>query len=528
MKGRRGDGTDEGTADCVKSYILLYINPQIWYNEVTNTKGKIGFMGYIEGHDRNQIIMASLDEYISDDNPVRVIDAYVDALDIEKLGFQRATPPVTGRPPYSPRDMLKLYIYGYLNGLRSSRKLEKEAERNMEVIWLLNNLRPDFKTIADFRKNNKEALKAVFRDFANLCDEWGLFGKGLVAVDGSKFRASNSKRNNYNAKKLVKHIKYIDEKIENYMLELEESDSTETCDRKPDAEEIKKRLKQLKKRKEKYEGFKDYLEKTGERELSTTDPDARLMCNNNNNVDVSYNVQTTVDAKHKLILDFKVTQKPNDLGELDNMALRAKKLFNGKEFEILADKGYYKAEDLKKCVENGITPYVSRQTYSNGTGDRDFYGDRFKYDKDKNVYICPADNELFYAKDRKEKGKGVIGHEYRNYEACKNCEFKDRCTKSKNGRSIFRHIDQDFLDTIDHQTELNMEKYKLRQMIVEHPFGTVKRSWGAYYFLTRRKASVTAEISLSFLAYNLKRVMNILGNDEMIRRLKERMRPVLV
>lgn len=487
-------------------------------------------MGYIEGQDRNQIIMfpESIDEYISDDNSVRVIDAYVEQLDMEKLGFQRTTAPVMGRPPYSPKDLLKLYLYGYLNRVRSSRRLEHEAIRNIEVIWLLKKLKPDFKTIADFRKDNKKALKAVFRDFTKLCDEWNLFGKELVAIDGSKFRASNSKMNNYSAKKLERHIKYIDEKIENYMRELDEGDTTETCDRKPDASEIKEKLQQLRERKNKYEKYKEHLDKTGENEISTTDPDARLMCNNNNNVDVSYNIQTTVDSKHKIIVDFKVSQKPHDLGELDNMALRAKKLFKGKEFEVLADKGYYKAEDLKKCVENGITPYVTKQIYSNGTGDRDFYGDRFKYDKDKNVYICPAGKELYYARDRKQKGKGIIGHEYRNYEACKNCEFKDRCTKSEKGRVICRHVDQDFLDTIDLQTELNMEKYKLRQMIVEHPYGTIKRSWGAYYFLTRRKISVTAEISLSLLVYNLKRVMNILGNDELIRRLKERKRPVLI
>jgi hypothetical protein len=394
------------------------------------------------------------------------------------------------------------------------------------VIWLLKKLRPDFKTIADFRKDNKKALKKVFREFTRLCDEWDLFGKELVAIDGSKFRASNSKRNNYSAKKLERHIKYIDEKIDKYMQELDEGDTTEAYDRKPDAGEIEKRLQELRERKGKYEEYKKQLEENGKNEISTTDPDARLMCNNNNNVDVSYNVQTTVDSKNKLIVDFKVSQKPNDLGELDNMALRAKKLFGGKDFEALADKGYYKAEDLKKCVENGITPYVTKQIYSNGTGDKDFYTDRFEYDKEKKVYICPAGKELHYHRDRKKSGK-VIGHEYRNYEACKDCEFKDRCTKSEKGRTICRHVDQDFLDTIDLQTELNMEKYKLRQMIVEHPFGTIKRGWGAYYFLTRRKVSVTAEISLSFLVYNLKRAISILGNKEILKRLRERRKPAL-
>ena len=200
----------------------------------------------------------------------------------------------------------------------------------------------------------------------------------------------------------------------------------------------------------------------------------------------------------------------------------------GKEFEVLADKGYYKAEDLKKCVEKGITPYVTKQIYSNGTGDKDFYTDKFQYDKTRKVYICPAGKELYYYRERTKKGKGVIGYEYRNYEACKDCESKIRCTKSKKGRVICRHVDQDFLDTIDIQTELNMDKYKLRQMIVEHPFGTIKRSWGAYYFLTKRKISVSAEISLSFLAYNMRRVMSILGNAEILRRLREKRTPVLV
>lgn len=486
-------------------------------------------MPYIEGQDRHQIVLfpESMDDYINDDSVVRVIDEFVEQLDIKKLGFKKAAYPQVGRPPYSPKDLLKLYLYGYLNRIRSSRRLEHEAIRNIEVIWLLKKLRPDFKTIADFRKDNKKALKGVFRAFTKLCDEWDLFGKELVAIDGSKFRAYNSKRNNYSEKKLERHIKYIDEKIDKYMQELDDGDIAETSDRKPDVAEIQKRLQELRERKGKYEGYKEQLKETGENEISTTDPDARLMCNNNNNVDVSYNVQTTVDAKHNLIADFKVTQKSADLGELDNMALRAKKLFGGMDFEVLADKGYYKAEDLKKCVENGITPYIAKQTHSNGTGDGDFYGDKFRYDRGRNVYICPADKELHFARVRK-KDKKVIGSDYKNYAVCKTCEFKDRCTKSKRGRIIFRHIDQDFLDTIDLRTELNLDKYKLRQMIVEHPFGTIKRGWGAYYFLTRRKISASTEISLSFLAYNLKRVMSIFGNEELLRRLREKRKPVLV
>ena len=484
-------------------------------------------MGYITGENRNQIILfpESIDEYVSDNNSIRIIDEYINQLDLKRLGFKRAVNPSTGRPPYHPKDMLKLYLYGYLNRIRSSRRLEQEAIRNLEVIWLIRKLKPDFKTIADFRKDNKKALKKVFRDFTKLCDEWELFGKELVAIDGSKFRACNSKKNNYNPKKLARHLKYLDEKIENYIQELDQGDKTEASLKKPDVNTIKERIQQLRERKEKYESYQRKLKQSGENEISTTDPDSRLMANHNN-VEVSYNVQTTVDAKHKLIADFKVTQKPNDLGELDNMALRAKRLFRNKTFEVLADKGYYKPKDLKKCTENGITVYITKQTYANGTKDPAFYADQFKYDPERKVYICPGGKELYYARERKKDGK-IIGYEYRNYAACKKCEFKERCTKAKKGRTICRHVDQDFLDRIDSQTKRNMKKYKLRQMIVEHPFGTIKRGWEAYFFLTKRKVSVSAEISLSFLAYNFKRAINILGTEEILRRLRQRREVVL-
>jgi transposase len=481
-------------------------------------------MGYIKGEERNQTFLfpESFDEYIHEENPVRIIDEYVEQLDMKELKFQKAVCSNNGRPPYNPKDLLKLYLYGYLNRIRSSRRLEHEASRNIEVIWLLKKLKPDFKTIADFRRDNKKALKAVFRQFVRLCDEWDLFGKELVAIDGTKIRACNSKRNNYSAKKLERHIQYIDEKIDTYLKDLEAGDQAESIDRKPSAEEIQKRIKELRNRKLKYEGYQEQLKNTGENEISINDPDARLMCNNNNNVDVSYNIQTTVDAKNKLIADFKVTTNPNDLGELDNMALRAKTVFGAATLEVLADKGYYKAEDLKKCVEKHITPYVTKQVYSNGTGDRDFYTDKFHYDAEKKAYICPAGKELYFARNRTSKDRGLFGYEYRNYEACGSCQYKERCTKSQKGRSICRHVDQDFLDTIDLQTEINKEKYQLRQMIIEHVFGTIKRGWEAYYFLTKRKLSVSGEIALSFLAYNFRRAINLLGPKEIFKRLREK------
>lgn len=486
-------------------------------------------MGYIEGHDRNQITLFpdSIDDYIGEDNSARLIDEYIDQLDMVGLGFKRAVPARIGRPPYNPKDLLKLYVYGYLNRVRSSRRLEQEASRNLEVIWLLKKLKPDFKTIADFRKDNKKALRAVYRDFTRLCDGWELFGKEMVAVDGTKFRVSNSKKNNFSEKKLKRKLKYIDEKIDKYLEELDELDALEAGDRKPDADEIKRRLKELRERKQTYKTYQKKMKKTGVTEISTVDPDARLMANNNNNVDVSYNVQTTVDSKYKLIADFKVTQKPADQGELGDMSLRAKEIFGVDKLEVLADKGYYKVEDIKKCLENGITPYVAKQTFSSRTGVKEFYPDKFTYDKERDVYICPAGQELSRSRNRQSKGK-IIGYDYRNYGVCGQCSFKEQCTKSAKGRSIFRHIDQDLLDPNDVQLSDNKEKYKLRQMIVEHPFGTVKRTWGAYYFLTRRMPSVTTEMSLTYLAYNLKRAINILGAKEMIKRLRGNREAVLV
>ncbi len=484
-------------------------------------------MGYIQGLDRGQVTLFpdTLDDYIKDDSCVRIIDEYVEQLDMIKLGFERAIPASLGRPPYNPRDLLKLYIYGYLNRTRSSRRLEHETHRNIEVIWLLRKLTPDHKTIADFRKDNKKALRKVYQDFTSLCKEWGLFGKELVAVDGAKFRASSSKKKSFSAKKIKRHQKYIDEKIDSYLKELEENDTSEETHRDPTAEEVKDKIKELRERRQKYEELEKELKESGQKEISLTDPDARTM-NDKNSYHPSYNVQTTVDAKHKLIADFDVSQSPNDIGELANMALRAKELFDGQEFEVVADKGYYNAPDLKTCVENGITPYVARQSFSNGTGDKDFYPDKFQYNSEKDVYVCPVGKELNYYRIRRQAGE-IIGYEYRNHTACKGCPVKEKCTKSKKGRSIFRHKDQDFLDTIDKGTEVNKEKYRLRQTIVEHPFGTVKRSWGAHYFLTRTRLSVTAEVSLTFLSYNLRRVINILGAAEIIKRLRERRNLVL-
>lgn len=472
-------------------------------------------MGYIEGQERNQIVFLPecIDDYITDENSVRVIDAFVMSLNMEELSFKKAVPAKTGRPPYSPKDLLKLYIYGYSNAVRSSRKLEAEATRNIEVMWLLGKLTPDFKTISDFRKDNKEPLKKVFKMFTLLCRDWGLFGKETIAVDGSKFKASNSKKNNFSKKKLDRSIKYIDEQIDKCMEEFETNDANENGSIKPSAEEIKNRIEELKKRKITYEEYKEKLEKENINEISKTDSDSRQMKVNNNGMDICYNVQTSVDDKHKLVVTFDVTNNPSDHNELSKMAIESKEFFEVEKLDSLADKGYYSAEDLKKCEEAKITTYVAKQLSSNGTGVREFFPDKFRYDEESNTYICPGGQKLAYK--RKKDGRSI----YQNFAACGNCEMKELCTKSKKGREISRAEDQDFLDIVDSRTTENKAKYRLRQTMIEHVFGTVKRTMNAGYFLTRKFDSVRSEISLTFLTYNLKRVINILGVKEILRRL---------
>jgi len=307
-------------------------------------------MPYIKGENRNQITLfpEAIDDYITPDNPVRVIEAFVDSLDMKELGFKRTTPNDVGRPAYDPRDLLKLYLYGYLNRIRSSRKLEAEAGRNIELMWLLKKLKPDFKTIADFRKDNKKAIKNVFKQFNLLCKEWELFGCEVIAVDGSKFRACNSKRNNYNDKKIKRHLKYIDEKISNYLKELDSNDQEEADTHIPSAEEIKKRIEELKKRKAKYQAMQKEMKEKKIDEISTTDPDARLMKVNNNGADVCYNVQTAVDQKNKLVVDYDVINNAADQGNLYEMAKKAKETLGVEEIKALDDKGYYSTLDLKK------------------------------------------------------------------------------------------------------------------------------------------------------------------------------------
>ncbi len=420
-------------------------------------------MAYVKGENRQQINMFPevIDDYVAEDNPVRVIEAFVMSLDMSALGFERAQAPTLGRPAYNPRDLLKLYLYGYLNRIRSSRKLESEASRNLEVIWLISGLKPDFKTIADFRKDNKEAVKQVFKQFSVLCKEWGLFGQTLVAVDGSKFRASNSKKKNFNEKKLNRHLKYIDTKIEQYLNELEEGDQSEANTHKPSAAQINQHIQELKERKTKYEEMLETIKENEVSEISLTDADARQMSTNNNGLDICYNVQTVVDGKHSMVVDYDVINNPADLGQLNQMAKRAQKLFDNEEINVLADKGYYAGKDIKECEDAKLKTYVAKPKNANATGNEEFYINKFQYDADNDHYICPAGQILTFACYRKTKGE-IIGRDYHNYKACKTCELREHCTTAKRGRTIYRSVHQDLLDKVDKRTRENKGLYSKR------------------------------------------------------------------
>ena len=477
-------------------------------------------MAYIKGtpRDQMQLTLTHLEDVVAPDNPVRVIDAFVESLDLKQMGFRHTDPHVVGHPSYDPKDKLKLYLYGYVNRIRSSRRLEAEAKRNLETKWLLKNLTPDFKTIADFRRDHPAQLKEVYRQFVKLLDDLGLIGKETVAIDGTKMKASNAKKNNHNAKSLARKRKYHDKKINEYLKDLDQNDEQEDAQPRKSAEEIKDIVKKLKERRAKIEELEHTMKETGQTEISTTDPDARLMNNGKNALEVCYNVQTAVDDKHNLVVDYRITNQASDQGQLAPMASRMKKLF-GKRYVLLADKGYYQASDLKECAKEDITTYVAKQAHASPTGNPDYARENFTYNRETNTYTCPAGQELHQGRKRSEKGR-LVGWDYKNLKACRACEDRSQCTKSKQGRTIHRHADQDFLDQIDRATQENKHIYRKRQMMVEHPYGTIKGAWGADYFLVRGLKAVGGEAALLFTAYNLVRVVNILGVTKLLELLK--------
>lgn len=489
-------------------------------------------MDFISGEDREQIVMfpESIDEYVNENSAVRVIEAYINSLDLGALGFSRSQPKETGRPPYDPKDILKLYVYGYMNRVRSSRRLETESKRNLELIWLLRKLTPDHKTIANFRRNNASALKNVFKDFVKMCIKLDLYGKELVSIDGSKFKAVNSKDRNFTKDKLKDRMKRIDNKIDEYLEELEKTDQEEDAvEKEKSAEEIKRIIEELKERKGLYQSYSEELEEGGETQKSLTDSDSRLMLANGK-MDVCYNVQTAVDAKNKMIAEFEVTNKANDMNQITPMAGKVKEILETKKISATADAGYSSISDIAAAVQLGVDVHVAGTDYDicvpaadgEGTEITSYNNGRCVYVKERNIAICPMGKVLYPGHYKKSKGEAV----FHNSKACIACTR--RCTKEDRGfRYQFVMRENDFSkdyndkDLVVRQVHIKPEKeiYKQRKSLSEHPFGTIKRFMDAGYCLLKGKQRVSGEFSLVFLAYNLKRAINILGCRKLIEKM---------
>lgn len=467
-------------------------------------------MGYVEGDSRDQVVMFPevMDDYIGKENPVQFVEAFVNGLEVGELGFSKAEPEERGRPAYDPRDLLKLYIYGYLNEIRSSRKLERETKRNVELMWLMRKLSPDHKTIANFRKDNRKALPQVFRQFSRLCRELDLYGRELVGIDGSKFRAVNGKDRNFTEAKLNKRLQWIEEKIEKYLRGLAEADEAESPEKELSVPELQAKIAQLQARQREYEGLKQQMAESGEKQISLTDADARLMKSRQGH-HVSYNVQIAVDDKHKLIANFAVTNEENDVNCLAAVAQGAQQELGVEQLQVCADRGYYNTAQIKECEAAKIEVYMERPRPKQIAGIYPL--ELFRYDGAQDVYECPAGKRLSFRVLDKEK-------QVRCYwtEACHSCPLKSQCTTGKGPRKIKRPAGQDAADRMFERVAQKPELLELRKELVEHPFGTVKRCMRQDHFLMRGQEKVTAESSLTFLAYNLKRVIRVLGVEKLI------------
>ena len=470
-------------------------------------------MKHRAGLDRSQTLLFPevLEDYIGLENPVRFLDAFVASLDLHTLGFAKARCADTGRPPYDPAVLLKLYLYGYLHRVRSSRLLEAECHRNVEVIWLLGKQMPDFKTIADFRKDNLKPLKAVARQFTLLCRKLELFGGELLAIDGSKFAAGNARDQNFNAAKLQELMARADARLAEYFAQLDSTDASEPGGTVLDKNELAQKIAALQERRDWHRELLGQLD-ADQKQISVTDPDARKMPTAHGTV-IGYNAQLAVDAKHKLIAAADVTSDVTDFNQLANVALAAQASLEVQSAEVLADAGYYNASEVSRCVEQGLTPYIPKADTSANTA-RGLYGKRqFHYDAAKDVYVCPAGGALTYRFSTYE-----LGRELKYYRAtgCKTCALKSRCTRNKGNRTITREANEHLMEAMAQRMQAQPEKFKLRKTLAEHPFGTIKRWFGYTHFLLKGLPKVQCEWSLTTLAYNLKRVLNLVSFEKLM------------
>jgi len=468
---------------------------------------------FIEGDDRGQgmLLPELLDDYVAEDNPVRVVDVFVEELDLACLGFARVIPAKTGRPAYRPALLLKLYIYGYLNRIQSSRRLEREAQRNVELMWLTQRLAPDFKTIANFRKDNGKAIRNVCRQFVVVCQQLDLFSDAVVAIDGSKFKAVNSSDRNFTDAKLKRRMAEIEATISRYLEELDTADRQEPAKAQPRRVRLNDKIAALKSQMATLKEIEAKLAETGETQISLSDPDARSMMTRGSGI-VGYNVQTAVDAKHHLIVEHEVTNNGSDRDQLSGMARKARTAIGTTTLTAIADRGYFKGEEILACHEAGISALVPPTKTSAAKADGRFDKADFIYDPSTNTYRCPAGQTLIWRFASVEKG--MKNHRYWSSN-CKDCPLKSKCTPSQQ-RRITRWEHQDVLEDMQARLEQTPDAMRVRRSTVEHPYATIKAWMGATHFLTRGLERVKAEMSLHVLAYNFSRLLRLLGTTSMM------------
>jgi transposase len=466
---------------------------------------------FVEGVDREQATLFPeyLEDWIDEDNAVRVIDAFVDELDLFGLGFKRVVPKRTGRPPYHPSVLLKLYIYGYLNRIQSSRRLEREAGRNVEVMWLTCRLAPDYKTIADFRKDNGKAIRKVCAEFVALCRQLDLFAEACVAIDGSKFKAVNNRGRNVTRSKMKRRLEEIEKKVERYLQQLDSADRQEpSVARTTKKARLADKIATLKEATRRLRALEVEMLATPDQQISLTDADARSMATKAQGSGVvGYNVQTAVETTHHLIVAHDVTNEGHDRAQLSAMSKKAKATLGADKLEVVADSGYFSGEEILECDKAGITVTLPKSATSGNLLKGRFVKQDFLYVAEDDVYICPAGERLVHHFTNVEKGMTL-----RRYwtNLCKDCAIKDRCTTGKE-RRITRWEHEHVVEAVERRLDEHPESMHIRQITVEHPFGTIKSWMGYTHFQMRTLKKVSTEMALHVLAYNLKRVMNILG-----------------
>jgi transposase len=471
--------------------------------------------GFIEGEDRRQATLfpERLDDYIAEDSAVRVIDVFIDDLDLSGLGF-KTEPNDTGRPAYHPATLLKLYVYGYLNRVQSSRRLEREAQRNVELMWLTGRLAPDFKTIADFRKNNGEAIRLVCREFVMLCRKLKLFTRAFVAIDGSKFKAVNNRDRNFTKAKMKRRLQQIDESIERYLGQIASADRQEAAIAEPKAKRLEDKIKALKKEMARLKKLEVRMLSAPDEQISLTDPDARSMATSGRGTGmVGYNVQTAVDTQHHLIVAHEVTNIGNDRKQLTSMAKQARAAIGTKGLTVVADRGYFKGEEILACHEAGIATYLPRPQTSRSITKGLFSKRDFRYQPEADEYRCPAGERLIWRMTQEKDGLTLHSYWSSN---CQACSLKSRCTNGKE-RRVTRWTHEAVIEAMEARLDKEPERMRVRRQTAEHPFGTLKAWMGHTHFQRKTLKHVSTEMSLHVLAYNLKRAMNILGAKPLIR-----------